>query len=359
MKIMDISRENYEAWLLDLIEGRLSTDQTQQLHEFLRLNPDCALGRDEFHPWKLEAKTVAWDGKSDLRKEIPHEGSVVSVRNFDLFSIARMEGDLNDRQERDFIRLIGEDEEKMEEWLRWKEMKLIGENISFDGKKTLKQRYASRSRVIWISIASAAAAITLFFTLFTPERGDTGSDRFLPLEASVDIESNIEEEVPESAEVVTASVEKSSTLPLVLASEPAFLSIQKHHNPPELSGEKSDTTVWKVQEKNLIVAPLKIAMLEKGLLMTPGQGSYDRIEPLNLPSFPAYSAKGLKQAYQDFVEKNDISLLTIANAGIEGINFLAGSDLSMNLSRDEEGGVSGFRFRSERLSVDAPVKKAE
>lgn len=342
MKTMDINRDNYEAWLLDLIEGRLSTDQTQQLHEFLRLNPDCTLGQDEFHLWKLEAETVSWKGKSDLRKEIPHDGSVVSERDFDLFSIARMEGDLNDRQERDFISLIGEDEEKMVEWLSWKEMKLIGKSISFDGKKTLKQRSVPRSRVIWISIASAAAAITLFFTLFTPERGDTGFDRFLPLEASTYIESNIEEEVPESAEVV-----------------PAILSIKKHHDPPELTGEKSDTTIRKVQEENLKPAPLKIAMLEKGLLMAPGQGSYDRIEPLDLPSFPAYSAKGLKQAYQDFVEKNDISLLTIANAGIEGINFLAGSDLSMNLSRDEEGGVSGFRFRSERLSVDAPVKKAE
>ena len=40
---MDINRNNYEAWLLDLIEGSLSAEEVQEVRDFLhaesRLRP--------------------------------------------------------------------------------------------------------------------------------------------------------------------------------------------------------------------------------------------------------------------------------------------------------------------------------
>lgn len=357
---MDINRDNYEAWLLDLMEERLTAEQIQQLRNFLLLNPDCETGLDEVEPWVLKTEQISYPGKSGLRRELPDHDSVVSADRFDLFSIARMEGDLTKRQEEDHQRLLDDDDEKLEEWLAWKRTRLVGEDISFEGKRELKRRAAPRSRVLWISLVSAAAAIMLFFLLFTVDQGEGESQEFVNLEQESIIEP--------AGEQKSSTVEELSKETVVLASEPSILSIKKHHDPPELTGEKRDTTMGQVKKESLQPGPVKLAMLEKGLFNRPSGLSRDRIEPLDIPplyssseksAFQQVSEKGLRQSYLDFVEENDISILTIASAGVEGINFLAGSDLSLNLSRNEEGKVSGFRYRSELLSVETPVKKAE
>jgi len=365
---MDINRDNYEAWLLDFMEGRLTDEQVQQLRDFLLLNPDCEPGLDEAEPWVLKAEPLSYPGKSGLRRTLPDHDSEVSAHSFDLFSIARMEGDLTERQVEDHQRLIDGDEEKLEEWLAWKKTRLVGEAFSFNGKRELKRRTVPRSRVLWISLASAAAALMLFFVLFTVDQGGGAPEGLVNNEQVNTIESAGEQRSPAGEEISPLNVEEFLEEPVLLASESGILSIKKRHDPPELTGEKKDTMVHQVKKENLQPGPVRMAMLEKGFASRPSGLSQDRIEPLDLPPLSSssdksalqqLSEKGLRQSYRDFVEENDISILTIASAGVDGINFLAGSDLSLNLSRDEEGKVSGFKYRSELLSVDTPLKKAE
>lgn len=372
---MNINRDNYEAWLLDLIEGRLAPEQEQQVRDFLLLNPDCATGLEEVEPWVLEAEAVTYSGKSGLKKELPHQNSVASGKHFDLFSIARMEGDLTERQVEDHQHLVDGDSKRMEEWLGWKKTRLVAAPLIFKGKSELKKQKKQRTRVLWISVASAAAAIFLFFAIFTSDQGEHPSKELVSLEQDLPSEPALEQNSTEVVEKPAKSVEKSTQDVKALSKTPApgntdsgIFSIKKRQDPPELTGKKMETVSSKAKEENLRPGPLRIAMLEKGLLKTPREASMDRIEPLDLPALPAlsdkssfqqFSEKGLRQSYRDFVEEKDISLLTIASAGIDGINFLAGSELSLNLSRDENGKVSGFRYRGDLLSVDTPVKKAE
>jgi hypothetical protein len=97
-------------------------------------------------------------------------------------------------------------------------------------------------------------------------------------------------------------------------------------------------------------------------------GQYDQIVLLDpssvshqsfMEAWDPESERGLRQVYREFVKEKDISLLSIASAGVEGINRITGSELSLNLSRDDDGEVSGFRFRGNRMSVDAPLEKSE
>ena len=62
---------------------------------------------------------------------------------------------------------------------------------------------------------------------------------------------------------------------------------------------------------------------------------------------------------RDFAEEHNISLMSVANVGIKGINKLTGSDISLLASRDEEGEVSGFQFKSKRLSISSPISHKE
>ena len=374
---MDINRNNYEAWLLDLMEGSLSADEVQGVRDFLLLNPDCDSGLDELDPWMLDVEEISYSGKEGLRKVLPDHSSKFSEMDFDLFSIALLEGDLSESQEEEYFQELKGDEDKLREWLQWKQLKLEAKTILFDRKDSLKKKTAPRSRVIWISIASAAAALLLFFSLLDFDQGFNPETQ-IPPEAEAYIESPGEmeaaeaaetpetTETPETREVNPLSEELSALKPALQDSELAKFSIKKHQAPPEKPDQISDTSQTNVKEAVLQERQLKVAMLDRSLMKQHLQVSYDKIEAMELAGYPAYSDQaaedfyaedGLKRNYKEFVEKKDISLLKIASAGVEGINRLSGSDLSLDVSRDGEGEVKGFRFRSSLLSVDSPVKK--
>ena len=372
---MNINRDNYEVWLLDLIEGNLAPEQVKKVRDFLLLNPDCANGLEEVEPWVLEVEELTYSGKAGLKKELPHQNSVASVMNFDLFSIARMEGDLTNRQVEDHQRLVDGDSKRMKEWLEWEKTRLEATHVTFKAKSELKRQKNQKTRVLWISVASAAAAIFLFFAVFTADQRENPSEEFVSLEQELPTEPSLNQKATEKIEKPTKAVEEATQNLEKLSKNSArgntdsgIFSIKKHQDPPELTGEKKNTVSTKAKEESLRPGPVRIAMLDKGLMKTHREASKDMIQPLDLPALSAFSdkssfqqisEKGLRQSYRDFLEEKDISLLTIASAGIEGINFLAGSELSLNLSRDENGKVSGFRYRGDLLSVDTPVKKAD
>ncbi len=291
-----------------------------------------------------------------------------------------MEGDLTVKDRKKSIsNCLRGMKNKMKDWLLWKQMRLAGKTILFEHKKELKKRVAPPARVIWISIASAAAALLLFFSLFRTDQGINPSG-LASSEAELQMESLPDQEESASPETTLLSEEGTTPSSAKLASEPVILDseriglkilasepkIEKYQDPRELTGQSNDTSIVFVKEADLHERPLRMARLERGLIKQNLQANFDRIEPLDLPPISGSSAQlfeedyaedGLGRSYREFVEEKNISLLSIASAGIKGINRLAGSDLSLNVAEDENGEVRGFRFRSSLLSVDSPVKK--
>jgi len=162
---MDINRNNYEAFLLDLAEGRLNAKEIQQVRDFLQLNPDCGEGLDREQYWRLKSEWVGFPGKQGLRKEFPSHTSELSDSDFGLFSIARLEGDLNREQELAYARMVEGDKDKYQEWLAWKQTKLMGGAIVYEGKDRLKKKPERSPAWVWISIVSAAAAVAVIIAL--------------------------------------------------------------------------------------------------------------------------------------------------------------------------------------------------
>jgi hypothetical protein len=85
---MKINRDNYEAFLLDLMEGRLSADEERHLHDFLLLNPDRDTREPEMTAWTLEASPMSYPDREQLKKQMPSAFTPLTEQNFDLFSIA-------------------------------------------------------------------------------------------------------------------------------------------------------------------------------------------------------------------------------------------------------------------------------
>jgi hypothetical protein len=372
--IMDINRNNYEACLLDLIEGRLNPEEARKVRDFLLLNPDCIEGIAELQPWTLESEVIPFPGKERLKKIFPETSSVLSESNFDLFSIARMEDDLTGEQEADHARMVARDEEKNREWLQWQKTKLVGENIPFKGKNRLKRVHYRRTRVIWLGLASAAAAIALLIILVRTGPDQVNPDR--PKEISgVELATEPDARTTGTDEVAVVPGEGMNSA--MSAEEPVTLTFRKHEEPAALTERDEKLTILKgssdpLQQEAILQHlqphPLRIAAAEINFPLLALPGTTDRIDPIPIATeiqasknltLAQYYKLGLKRAYKEFTRDREISLLTIASAGINGINRLTGSDLSLDVSRDKSGSVSGFRFKSNLFSVMAPIENAE
>ncbi len=367
---MKINRHNYEAYLLDQLEGRLSVEDQKKLHDFLLLNPDCSGELSEMDLWILEPEKVHFQNSKLLRKEIPSHSTILENHNFDLFSIARMEGDLNSDQIMAHQTLVEADDHIAQEWMEWQRTILVPEPLVFEGKDQLRRRNGSGPRVIILSVISAAAAVAMLFVLFR-----TGPD--LPLQEIV-LQAP-QEEVPQQALDVPAQSEAQIALvepvenqmdqttadpPAQKLKNPVLFSIKKDHDRSlELESEINVVPQDDLQPRVLASAANQLSRSSRAAEAIP-----DQIEPLIVPPVPIHlsslsiaqiSEMGLQEMIEDYTEEKDFSLLKVANAGIKGINKLAGSDISLLASRDDEGDVSGYQLKGKRFSLTRPLARKD
>ena len=98
-----IDHTNYEAWLLDRLEGNLTHEQVRALEAFLLLHPELAPLDDEL-PTVQELKTsLSAADKNRLKRTLPPVG-LVKHSSVEDHLIARLEGDL-DADQREALRL--------------------------------------------------------------------------------------------------------------------------------------------------------------------------------------------------------------------------------------------------------------
>jgi anti-sigma factor RsiW len=409
---MEINRHNYEAFLLDLLEGRLSAEDRQQLSDFLLLNPDCADELAKIDPWVLEKEKVVFRKKTILKKELPDAETELADHNFGLFSIARLEGDLTGEQEQAHREMLEAHPEKAVEWIRWQRTRLVPGRILFKGKEKLKHKNGSGYRTLWISLVSAAAAITLLLLLFRtptdliqreqaagPQQSDTRQESDAPQQfdtrqsdnpresdtpqyvenpgqtedqASLNQADETQPARTQNVEDRAARIDRTQTAENQASQETRIQTpedrapVQVVQVPLEDMPEKADTPAEDTGSDRIQFASVPSTRLNS--FSPAGLPVQDKIVPLDVPEIPVHmsslsvsqiSDMGLMNAIEEYSDEKNFSFWTVANAGINGINKLAGSDISLMASRDEEGEVSGFRLKGKRFSITRPIGQEE
>ena len=160
-----INRNNYESYLIDLVEGNLDAQTADELMLFLDDNPDIREEFEAFDSVILEPEPVSFHGKASLKhNEIAPSGSI-NEDNYEACFIAWYENDLSVTEKKDLKRFI-----KKNPFLK-KEFSLFGkltlnsdDSVVFPDKEMLYQRRRV-APLFWIS--SAAAVIILLISVFS------------------------------------------------------------------------------------------------------------------------------------------------------------------------------------------------
>lgn len=93
-----IDHSNYEAWLLDRLEGRLSDAQERALSAFLALHPELDPDGGELPSLARPSAGLLDEERASLKRHLPPQG-LPTMATLDDFLIARGEGDLDPGQE--------------------------------------------------------------------------------------------------------------------------------------------------------------------------------------------------------------------------------------------------------------------
>jgi hypothetical protein len=154
---MKITRENYEPFFLDYLEGNLNELLVNEFIEFLRQNPDLKEELRLFEAVTLPSETINFSGKEKLYRS-PYDKNEI----FDTHSVAFIEGDLSGEEVSSFLAYVETHPERKKELELFKETKLVpDESVTFRNKSKLYKQPAINPLLIWPVRIAAVLLISI------------------------------------------------------------------------------------------------------------------------------------------------------------------------------------------------------
>ncbi len=373
---MNITRENYESFFLDYLEGSLDSSLMEEMHAFLERNPDLKAEMEEFEQVSLPADPILFEEKERLKKVVsPRED--MGKQHLDHLFIAKLEGDLSSDQEKALDQLLLEQPKRKIELDLYLKTKLKPVPVIFPDKLLLKRKTSViRRRPLWYSISVAASIILiLLFSLFldrfrypeeeriadivpaTESNDATDSEKAAVRErefpASVD-QQDLEQAVNrEEYETVKVVDHVAMTIAEPLTQEKAGLS----GNYTE-TVDNGRTELAALSRRDYI--PINTAINITVTIPETNDGA-SGVEEEYL-TFRALVTRRLKRAISaeepgETGRDDRVTFLDIAEAGVRGVNRISGSDMKLDRYYDQNGELTSFAFTSRNLSFSHEVKK--
>ena len=240
---MRITLHNYEIYFIDYHEGRLSTNETNELMEFLAANPSL---KNEFEDYKYEPLSP------DLEITFSHKSSL--KKNDFLFTsekeekiISYLEGDISDEDKSDIEKDIEEDALTEKAYAQFQTTILTPDpSIEFPFKSALKKKaVANIFYTPWAGYAAAALIIILIgiSSLFLFNSDDTpGRDQYALFDLD-QYQINYIENNRVNTELAARSVcfgrDARPARPMKLGTFGAFLKTDKEQGNRAVLGAKS------------------------------------------------------------------------------------------------------------------------
>jgi len=161
-----INSANYESFYLDYLEGNLGENDTLDLFAFLNENPHLQVEEDMPVLTSTEP-ALSSEFKNLLKTDLL--SNKINWNNFDFFLIARLEGQLNTKQEEVLNLFLEEHPElKKEEKLYAATILAADKTIVFKGKSKLKQK---GKVILWPYFSAAAAACAVMVLWLFSDNG--------------------------------------------------------------------------------------------------------------------------------------------------------------------------------------------
>ncbi len=387
---MNINLDNYQAYFLDYFEQSLNPQETAELMLFLEQHPGLKEEFDSFEPVSLIPDlSIHFPEKDQLKKAEIKSCGAIHAKNYEEYLIAAVENILTPSETLELEAFLAANPHLNEEMSLFLQTRLEPDmRIVFDDKESLKRKalvftppapasVAPARRILqpWMYRAVAIAAVLLIFFAV-----------YLNINTTGPADQLARQDNPRTP-VVTAprTQESPETQP---AETPATQSPDA--NSPAETGSRYGKTMQPAHQEVRSMAP---------------EMTFASLTPRSAPLFPEASAAAgintenrnyftdiytyirlreemdyleyryarenqpvLARAFGNFKEKvlgvdmkdaqntrND-GFWALAEAGLDGINFLTRSNLQLNRRTDDEGKTLSYAIRSGRMEYSRDLK---
>jgi len=159
-----INRNNYESYLIDLMEGNLDAQTGEELMQFLDENPDIKEEFEKFENVSLEPEPVAFKGKSELKQKIIIPVGDIDEDNFENFFIAWHENDLSPKERESVEQFVTKNPFLKKEFELFGSLAVMPDKAVVYGNKEVLYHRKKAIPLFWIS--SAAAVLLVLIAVF-------------------------------------------------------------------------------------------------------------------------------------------------------------------------------------------------
>jgi hypothetical protein len=355
---MNITRKNYEAYIIDYLDGRLDPVQSTELMYFLSQNPDLEKEFKEFENIKINSSNELNLDKELLKKDFS-DIEEINNENFDEFCIARFEGDLNDHDELRLKEYLKRQPEKQKDYDLYSETFLSPDySITYSEKKSIKKASPFlQKKNLFIYVTSVAAAVLLLLLLIYMPGKESKVNTITQV-----VENKTKEDISSQKGLKNNIVINEKMTPKEQKFKPLYNIRNKQvaeKTSDNLPKDKKDDRMESLDYLNPIKAQLINAGENIDFIMNTGISANDNLFESKV-AMKESTNKDLENINDYSIPQiilNRLNLWAVAEVGIKGFNYLTESEVLLSKQINTEGEVVNFALNAESFSISTPLKK--
>ncbi len=348
---MRVTRDNYEAFFLDYLEGNLEEDKVDQFLDFLEQNPDLKEELQLFEQVAIPKDKVVFEGKQHLYKNVANGEQLLDNR-----MIACFEGDLDDEERRLFEAYLTAHPMLQKEYELFSKTRLLSDkNIHFPHKKKLYRKSGYAIALNWMARAVAVLVLVWGINSLLPTINQhTGQKPASELaQNSTNIKPPAKKIEPGKRPTEKVTLGKTKFERSFIAQKHKSTREQsKGHLEEKISGKSKlgDRDLTAMPEMTPILASLNIEPAESQLAVSRPVNFQKINDPKNLMTVEEFLASRAKKAGNESL----LSAQRILRTGLGVASELSGERIGYS---EQNGKITSIGFESKFMAFSIPLKK--
>jgi hypothetical protein len=342
---MKITRDNYESFFIDYIEGNLHESMIDQFLDFLNQNPDLKEELHLFEEVNLPEEHVVFQEKQQLHKSTADEN-----RRLENTVVAYIEGDLDADENKAFeTYLAGHPELKKEYDLFTKTLLAPDSGIKYPEKRKLYRKSGATIVMSWVARAAAVLVLvwginSVIQTKNTQELGQRNPEvaEVSPKPVSTVKKADSEKIDQEKAVPVKNKPERANDIQEKTNVEP------KETRP--VDSDPTDRDLTALAQITPIVSQLDQESIEIQLAFSRSVNSMKINDSKNVMSVEEFLADRAKKVGKEGL----FSVQRIARLGLNLASEISGERIGYKM---KDGKIASVDFESKLMAFSIPLEK--
>lgn len=368
-----IDMSNYEIFVIDYLDGQLSTEDQVALHAFLEQHPELREEIDGLELATLDPIDISTDFKQSLKKTPIHKSGNIDEDNYESYFVAFTENDLNKADVKHLEEFLSISPDLINEFNLFKKVKIQPDaSTLFPDKESLKKRRAVS--IVWISGIAATLTLFLAITFFLQKEGPNRTRELITLQSFSS---------KTTTQVAFSDLEDTNLLLHQNNNIASFLIPQKivENEVKEEIIEEPNIAWTQVQVGELTRKPIqtdltnildfhRLEMKNQGITAEPNEYLLAEATPQSTNKRSLFSkivggqlakigdrfGRNKEQNINHQLEKSEPGYIKVIDRSILVFNTITGSETNVSKTYNSNGHMTNYKVAGNNLYVSRPIE---